>query len=175
MHARSARVVIGAVFCACLTLMARPAHAQAELTMKIGDIGGSSPVEAGAIDVWSFSFGVSSENFKASAVKPTCSSFNVMLPVGPESGDLFLGVMLGTTYPTATFKSWKKGASGLYKAFELTFTNVTLTSLQQSGSAGGGPDPTQSLSLNGASVVLKVFGPTGVTLSEASSACGTTR
>jgi type VI protein secretion system component Hcp len=156
------RLAVGAICFSGLLLSGTPALAQ-DYTIKIGDIQGSSILAGaeGSTDVFSFSFGVisaspSGKGGNTVSAIPSCSQFNTMVGVGKETGDLFLGVIQGTRYETATFKVWKFGVL----SYELTFSDVVLTSLQQSGSEGGGGlGIFQSLSMSFARVHLKTFSP----------------
>ena len=159
-----AKKLVGTLCFAALILAAAPAFAQS-FTLKVGDIQGSStvPGAVGFIDVLSFSYGVASNQtqigVKASATsaKAACSSFNTMMRLGKETGDLFLAVMQGTHFDTATFKVFDTSGA---PAFDLAFSNVLLTSLQQSGSEGGDL-ATQSLSLISATTTLTLYHAAG--------------
>jgi type VI protein secretion system component Hcp len=127
----------------------------------------------GFIDVLSFSYGVAAQSqsiAKAglSAGKATCSSFNTMMRLGKETGDLFLAVMQGTHFDTATFKVFDRSGA---PAYDLVFSDVILTSLQQSGSEGGGDVGIQSLSLVASRTTLKLYGA-GAQPSESEWSCG---
>jgi type VI protein secretion system component Hcp len=171
MFKKLARIAVGSICFGGLLLSGTTAFAQ-DFTLKVGDIVGSSTVAGaeGSIDVFSFSFGVASvpqsgRTGNNANTTPSCSQFNTLIGVGRETGDLFLGVVQGTQYDTATFKVWKLGVL----SYELTFSDVVLTSLQQSGAEGGGGiGITQSLSMSFARVHLKTFGP----VHESDLACG---
>ena len=164
--------LVGILCFATLALSGTPAFAQ-EFTLKIGDIQGSSTVTPGAIDVLSFSYGVqaqpqSSGKATASAsTKTGCSTFNTMSFLGKETGDLFLAVMQGTRFDTATFRVFDRAGA---LAYELVFSDVVLISVQQSGSEGGDIG-VQSLSLSMSRATLKLFGA-GAAPSESAWSCG---
>ena len=168
-----AKKLVGTLCFAALILAGAPAFAQS-FTLKVGDIQGSStvPGAVGFIDVLSFSYGVATQTQSAgkagttAATRPTCSSFNTMMLLGKETGDLFLAVMQGTRFDTATFKVFDRSGA---PAFDLVFSDVVLISLQQSGSEGGGDVAFQSLSLTASKTNLKIY---GATPSESEWSCG---
>jgi type VI protein secretion system component Hcp len=167
-----AKKLVGTLCFAALILAGTPAFAQS-FTLKVGDIQGSStvPGAVGFIDVLSFSYGVAaavaSGPVKGGATsRPSCSSFNTMMRLGKETGDLFLAVMQGTRFDTATFKVFDRSGA---PAFDLVFNDVVLTSLQQSGSEGGGDVGIQSLSLTASRTTLKLY---GMPPSESDWSCG---
>lgn len=160
--------LVGILCFATFALSGAPAFAQ-DFTLKIGDIQDSSTVTPGAIDALSFSFGVQAQpQGKATAsTKTGCSTFNVLSFLGKETGDLFLAVMQGTRFDTATFKAFNRTGT---QVFELVFSDVVVTSVQQSGSSGGDIG-VQSLSLSMSRATLKLFGA-GAAPSESAWSCG---
>ena len=131
-----------------------------DMALVIPGIDGTSAMHAGAIDILSFSFGVSNpasgrEKGPLSGA-PNCSEFNAMMKFGTEAPQLFVDVIMGTRLSETTVTGYAAGTNT--QKFTLRFTDVLLTSLQQSASSGGDDTPTQSLSFAWSSVTVTVPG-----------------
>lgn len=132
--------------------------------LKIAGVEGEAmqSKNVGAIEIYSFSWGVSnpttvgSSSAGLSAGKASVSSFNLMKKSDKTSPILFSACCKGTHYADATVSLSKAtGDSGQEVFLEYKFTDVMIESVQWSGSTGGDDTPTESLSFAFAKVEIK--------------------
>jgi type VI protein secretion system component Hcp len=135
-------------FAASTALIAGTAQAASDFFLKIVGISGTSEVAGFEeyIDIFSYSVGFT---------KGVCSDLNVMKRMDTASADITGAALLGTIYPSAVLVGRKAGTPFVY--LKLTLTNVKVTSLQDSGSAGGDDVPTESVSMQPSSVKIESF------------------
>lgn len=103
---------------------------------------------ANQIEVLSMSFG-SSKPCGASSV--SLSDLNLMKNTDKATVDFSAALRDHTVYPTATLR-FTRSDGQVYQSYQLT--NAVVTSLQTSGSAGGSPRSTESVSLSFSQVVV---------------------
>ena len=126
-----------------MLMVAAPAFAQ-EYTLKLNGINGSSQVVAGAMDIQSFSWGVSNpaamNRTDLTAGKPTASEFAFTMMGLKELPLVFLKIVGGESISDAQFTiSVINQSSGkLDKLMDMKFDGVMLTSLQLAGSDNNG-------------------------------------
>ena len=138
----------------CLALAASlgltgTAHASYDTFLRIDSIEGTSTAHGleSYIEIYSFSLGFT---------RGTCSSLSVMKSMDESSAPLTEAVLMGTLFPTATVVMRRPGERP-FTFLRLTLSNVVVTSLQESGSAGGDFRPTESLSIQPSSVKMEAF------------------
>ena len=134
---------------ASTALIAGTAQAASDFFLKIVGISGTSQVRGFEefIDIFSYSIGFTNG---------ACSSLNVMKRMDTASADITAAALLGTIYPSAVLVGRKAGAEP-FTYLRLTLTNIKVTSLQDSGSAGGDDVPTESVSMQPSSVKIESF------------------
>jgi type VI protein secretion system component Hcp len=134
---------------ASTALIAGTAQAASDFFLKIVGITGTSQVVGFTdyIDIFSYSVGFTNG---------ACSSLNVMKKMDTASADITAAALLGTTYPSAVLVGRKAGTQP-FVYLRVTLTNVKVTSLQDSGSAGGDDVPTESVSMQPSSVKIESF------------------
>jgi type VI secretion system secreted protein Hcp len=162
-----------------LLLSAAPSFAAGQLhVLVLQGIPGDSLVQielAGSpvkgIEVASFSWGVAnpvvlSTNTGPSSGKPAFSDFTVLLAGGRAVPELFLRTATGQHIPLAKFVVFDNTGDALAPRYELTFTDVVLSSFQSSGSAGG--EIFHSVSMAYAQLELKIYfqAPDGTVMTE---------
>ncbi len=111
---------------------------------------------ANAIEVQALSVGASCvSNPGTTCTNPNVSSLNLNKAVDDASPKLFLAVVTGVTYATATINFWQAPTSGT--SYTKTYTIfLTQASLQSDQSAGGeGGTPSESLSLAFTSIAFQ--------------------
>ena len=126
--------------------------------LKIDGVEGSSKDRAhqGWIEVFSFSWGVSQlvdqsagrSGKDRSVGKSEFSSFNIMKLMDKASQTLLLACATGKHFPGGLFVARKAGERQQVEYLKIKLTDILVSSLQQSGSAGGDDVPMESLSLN---------------------------
>lgn len=105
------------------------------------------------IELESFSFGASNPSTIGSgtpgsgAGRVALSTFNVLKPYDNASPDLFLGCCLGNHFESATVVLRKAGG-GQIVFLQYDFKEVYIDSVQQSGAAGAGDKPSESVSFS---------------------------
>ena len=156
------RELIAAALSAVALAAASPqvALAATDIFIKIGDIKGESQDDQHKdwVEVLSYSWGLSGPTRNApkpqqpvGPLQAACAQeFTIMKTLDKASPALFANAAAGTMIPSATFTARKAGSeSGNYLV--MTFSNVIITSVEDSG-AGGDERPTESVSFNFGSV-----------------------
>lgn len=141
-------------------LTAKAATAAGDLYLRLPGVTGSSvaPGHVGDIPVFSFSAGVAAKKGAGSS----CSDLSVMKRSDQTSPLLFASTLAGVDFPTATF-FFRGPVNGNPPSdfYMIVLNNVTITSVQDSGSAGGDDAPTESVSLHATSWVTTYTPPVG--------------
>jgi type VI protein secretion system component Hcp len=142
-------------------LAGKPATAADYLLLKLPGITGTSavPGHPGEIDLLSFSAGILAPTKKLATTG--CSDINVMKVTDQTSPLLFAHALFGIDFPGAGVVLTYNGPtpSGQADIYSLALTNVSITSVQESGSTGGGL-PTEAVSLK-ATQWTATFNPPG--------------
>lgn len=125
-----------------------------------GDFAGLPNVPAGAIQALSLSFGASCIPSTAGS-GPVCSRASIGAPniikaTDGASPKLFLGLVSGTTYPTATFQFWEAPTSGVNftKTYTIILTRAFVQSFTTEASQGDG-FPTESVAFGFETVMIQ--------------------
>jgi type VI secretion system secreted protein Hcp len=137
-HSRSFAALAG-VFALASTV---PAIAAINVYLIVDGIQGTSTTRAGAIDLQSFSVGVSNASSTTAragstgqiAAKPDCSDLSVMKQLDAASPPLIGAALTGQTIKTVKVIYTKPSADAQVDFFTLTLGNVKITSVQESGS-----------------------------------------
>lgn len=111
---------------------------------------------ANAIEVQALSVGASCvSNPGTTCTNPNVSSLNLNKAVDDASPKLFLAVVTGVTYATATINFWQAPTSGTSytKTYTILLTQASLQSEQSGGGEGG--TPSESLSLAFTSIAFQ--------------------
>ena len=133
-------------------LAAKPATAAGDIYVRFPGITGPSTAtgHVGDIPAFSFSAGVSAKK----GAGATCSDLSFMKRSDQTSPLLFATVLAGVDFPTVTlfFRGALDGnpPSDFYK---IVLNNVSITSVQDSGSGGGDDAPSESVSMHASSWV----------------------
>jgi type VI secretion system secreted protein Hcp len=122
--------------------------------LKLDGIQGESQKQGHTqeIDIMSFSWGSSNPSSVgtgggSSTGKVSVSDFSIMKPTDSSSPLLFQKCCDGTTIATGLVTLRKAGGQSPIEYLKYNFTNVYVTSVQWSGSGGGGDDtPMESVS-----------------------------
>lgn len=145
------RLLLSAIIAIFLATL--PVHAASDYFLMLDGIKGESldKTHRDAIEIQSFSFGVSNSGTLVSgggggAGKATFSDISFLKNLDKASPLLYLHCAQGKHIPTATLFVRKAGERPL-EYFVVKLTDVIVTSVQTSGSSGGGA-PTESFSLN---------------------------
>lgn len=123
------------------------------LFLKIEGIQGNSLDERhkNEINVFSYSTGVSScpesNNGGSKACKPVITDLNLMMQMDRATIPLKMAVLQGKVIPNADFVLETGGKTG-FTFFRMHMEEVTVTSVQESGSGGGDSRPTVSTSVS---------------------------
>jgi type VI secretion system Hcp family effector len=128
-----------------LALLTCSARAASSLTLYIPNIPGDGITNS--ITVYSFSLGVSTPPPPiggGGASKPDFSDLNLMKALDSASSPLMFNSAMGTTLNNVVLTYINEFGK---PAYSITLNNVTVTSVQVSGSDGGGT-PTESISLH---------------------------
>lgn len=130
-------------------LVAGTAQAGYDSFLKIQGINGTSNVKGFEeyIDIYSFSLGFT---------RGVCSSLNIMKKMDTSSAEITGATLLGTTFPYAVLVLRKPGETP-WTFMKMTLNTVNFTTIQESGSSGGDDRPTESISLQPASVKIEAF------------------
>ena len=145
----SVRFILSAI---CAALLAALPTAASDYFLMLDGIKGESldKLHRDAIEIHSFSLGVSNSGTLVSggggAGKATFSDISVLKNLDKASPLLYLHCAQGKHIPSATLFLRKSGENPL-EYFVIKLTDVIVSSVQTSGSSGGGV-PTESLSLN---------------------------
>lgn len=134
---------------ASTALVASNAQAAFDTFLKVRGINGTSSVRGFEeyIDIYSFSLGFT---------RGVCSSLNVMKKMDTSSAEITGATLLGTTFPQAILVLRKPGENP-WTFMKMTLNTINFTSIQESGSSGGDDQPTESVSLQPASVKIEAF------------------
>lgn len=130
-----------------------PAIAAINVYLIVDGIQGTSKTRAGAIDLESFSVGVSNASSTttragaagAAAGKPDCSDLSIMKQLDASSPPLIGAALTGQTIKSVQVIYTKPVADAQVDFFTLTLGNVKITSVQESGS---NENPQESVSFN---------------------------
>ena len=145
------------------------AQAAFDTYLKIDGISSSSgsaiPGLSEYMEIYSFSLGFT---------KGYCSALSVMKRMDTSSGEITAATLLGTEFTRAVLVTRQLGEQS-YISMRMTLTNLVITSIQESGSAGGADAPTESVSLQPASVKIEAFSPNGSLLAINSVTCQKTK
>lgn len=142
-----------------------PAEAQEDILLKIEGVDGDSTVNGYEkwIPILSWSWGVSNPTSPVSASgglvagKAEFSSLNLMKPVDVSTVALLKAAAAGDHMRKATLMILKADPKGMMASFlKMDLEDVIVSSVQHSGSAGGGV-PTESVSLAFGKVALEFF------------------
>lgn len=153
--ARLHRPIVCLVFAAlCLLPLAR-LNASTKLYLAIDKIPGESTDKGfeKQIDVYSFSWGamnvgVARTSGGAGAARPDISDLALMKKLDVSSPALLLKLVKGEIIPKVTLTAVRVLSDKLVPILELEMTNVLVSSLQESDSAGGDVVPSESVSFN---------------------------
>lgn len=143
----AAAVVIG------VATAATPAFAAVYPYLVIDGIAGPSTSKKDAIDIFSFSVGVSSPE-AGKVQKAVCSNLTVMKALDKTSPLLLQAVLAGQPFTKAAVVYDKYVGDKLQTYFTLELENAVLTSVQDSGS---NENPTESVSLKSNSMIAKYW------------------
>ena len=144
------RVLFAAAVVSACALATGRAHAQ-QIFLEISGVQGEvvTPAAfANQIEVLSLSFGGSKPCGSGSL---SVSDVALMKRTDKSSVDLSLGLRDGTVYPTATLR-FTRSDGQVYQSYQMN--NAVVTSLQTSGSAGGDPRTTESVTFAFASMIV---------------------
>ncbi|HKP65305.1 MAG TPA: type VI secretion system tube protein Hcp [Casimicrobiaceae bacterium] len=133
--------------------LASPAAAAVNAYLFVDGINGPSTSREGAIDLLSFSVGVTNVQSTTTrlgatgqgAGKPVCSDLSIMKVVDSASIPLLADALAGKVLPTVKIVYSKAVADTTFDYFTLTLGNVIVSSVQESGS---NENPTESVSFN---------------------------
>lgn len=141
-------------------IAAKPATAADYLFLKLPGITGPStiPPHGGEIEVLSFSAGASAKK----GVGSTCSDLSVMKITDQTSPLLFVATVMGVDFAQATL-TYAQGPTGgpVVDKYSIVLNNASITSVQDSGTTGGGGLPIESVSLKGTSWVVTFYPAAG--------------
>ena len=137
----------------CLLASAAPAAAAVNAYLFVDGIKGESTTRQDAIDLLSFSVGVTnvtSTTTRAGAAgqsvsKPVCSDLSIMKVVDAASIPLLADALAGKILATVKIVYSKPVGDHTFDYFTLTLGNVIVSSVQESGS---NENPTESVSFN---------------------------
>lgn len=132
---------------------AAPTFAAVYPYLFIEGIAGPSTSKPGAIDIFSFSVGVSAPE-AGKVQKSVCSNLTVMKALDKTSPLLLQAVLTGRPFTTAVLVYDRTSGDKLQTYFTLTLENAVLTSVQDSGS---NENPTESVSLKSNSMIAKYW------------------
>ena len=132
-----------------------PAEAAVDYFLEVNGVPGESHDSkfAKSIDVFSYTWGASA-NSEKKGNKVNLSDLNVSKNVDVASPALFQRLVQGTTIPSVELIGRKAGESQLV-FLRYCFLDARVTSIQHSGSAGGGDTPTENVSFGYAAVSLQ--------------------
>jgi len=162
------RPLIRLVFAAlCLLPLAR-LNASTNLYLAVDKIPGES-IDKGfekQIDVYSFSWGAMNVGIAratggSGASKPEVSHLAIMKKLDVSSPALLAKLVKGEIIPKVTLTAVRVLKETLVPVLELEMTNVLVSSLQESDSAGGDLVPTESVSFNCQKIRLTYTAPDG--------------
>ncbi|GAB4411466.1 MAG: hypothetical protein OHK0021_20400 [Bryobacter sp.] len=111
---------------------------------------GTSTIKKDAIEIHSFSWGVSNSGASAKASgesragRPDCSELNIMKNVDPTSHKLMLNCIKCQAFDEGTLGYFKQLNDTNVEYFQLVMTQIYVSSMQISGS---GDNPMESISL----------------------------
>jgi type VI secretion system secreted protein Hcp len=111
---------------------------------------GTSTVKKDAIEIHSFSWGVSNASASAKASgesragRPDLSELHIQKNVDPTSHDLMKHCMICMAFPSATLGFMKQISDTNQEYFQLVLTQVYISSMQVSS---GGDNPMESVSI----------------------------
>lgn len=125
-----------------------------DIYLKLDSVDGEAKDQkhSGEIEIMSFSFGVSNAGSGAigkgsGSSKANLSDLHVTKYVDKSSPGLFQGCCIGKSYPKATLTVRKAGGDNQVEYLKYDMDEVFITSVQTSGSDGGGI-ATETASLN---------------------------
>ena len=148
-----ARRVVVSVVALCVASSATPAFAAVNTYLSLSGINGPSQSFPGAIDILSFSVGVSSP-VPATRLKASCSNLSVMKFLDQTTPQLVQAVVLGQTFTSAVITYTKPVADTQQTYFTITLPNAMLTSDQMSGS---NENPAESVSLKASTMTISFW------------------
>ncbi len=134
----------------CAATSVTPAVAAVNAYLFLDGVDGPSTSRAHAIDVLSFSVGVSNPD-PAKLQKAACSNLSIMKVLDKTSPVLFQAALAGRPFATAVLAYDKPVGDKQLTYFTLTLENALLTSVQESGS---NENPTESVSLKASTMTL---------------------
>jgi type VI secretion system secreted protein Hcp len=137
------------VFAICAATSITSAFAAVNAFLTLDGIDGPSTSKPHAIDVLSFSVGVSSTDPKLQ--KAACSNLSIMKVLDQTSPLLFQAAVTGRPFATAVLAYDKPVGAQQETYFTLTLENALLTSVQDSGS---NENPTESVSLKSSTMTF---------------------
>lgn len=121
--------------------------------LVIDGIAGPSTSKRDAIDIFSFSVGVSAPD-AGKAQKAACSNLTVMKALDKTSPVLLQAVLTGRPFTTAVLVYDRTNGDQRQTYFTLTLENAVLTSVHESGS---NENPTESISLKSNSMIARYW------------------
>jgi type VI secretion system secreted protein Hcp len=160
------RTFLAAAVLALTTLLS---PAASDYLLELDGIKGESSDDAhrGAIEILSFSWGVSNSTTVSgggTAGKATFKEFTVTKKTDASCPELFIRCATGEHIPTAVLHVRKAGAEGKPETYiKITLTDVLVSSYQSQGSGGtaGASVPEQSISFNYAKIEFEVVAGDG--------------
>ena len=146
-----------ALFSAALFLSFMGYGQSFDMVIKIDGIPGESTLSghAGEINVLSYSDGIAScapNSSTKTVCKAIASSLNFMTSMDKSTIPLRLAVASAKLIPTADMTLIRRTTSGALEFYRVHMENVTVITVQESGSTGGDSRPTVSVSLSYARV-----------------------
>lgn len=144
-------VVAALAFCAAAS--AAPAVAAVDSYLSLSAIPGPSTSLPGAIDIYSFSVGVSNPD-PGKQQKAACGNLSVFKSVDETTPQLAQAVLLGQPMTTATLIYTKPVGDHQQTYFTITLPNAVITSDQISGSS---ENPAESVSLKAGTMTISFW------------------
>jgi len=124
-----------------------------KMVIKIGDIQGEATLSghAGEIEVFSYSDGISSclpNSTSKTSCKPVSGPLNFMTKFDKATIPLKMAVATARIIPSADMTFIVTTGTGALEFYKVHMENVTVVTVQESGSEGGDNRPTVSVSLS---------------------------